>query len=148
MNLLKNVRHFGIAVNNLETSLNFYQHLLGFKIVRSMDESGEYIDNMLSLNNVNVKTVKLSINDGITLIELLQFKSHEGNSKKRNFFDCGASHLALTVYDLDECYNELKKNGVKFNSKPQHSPDGFAKVVFCKDPDGTPVELVQVLNEV
>jgi catechol 2,3-dioxygenase-like lactoylglutathione lyase family enzyme len=146
MNLIKNVRHFGLAVNNLEKSLNFYQNLLGFKIVRSMDESGDYIDNMLSLNDVCVKTVKLSIDDGITLIELLEFKSHKGNSNKREIYEYGASHLALTVHDLDTCYEELKRNGVEFYSKPQHSPDGFAKVVFCKDPDGTPVELVQVLN--
>mgnify|MGYP000114723570 CR=1 FL=1 len=45
-----------------------------------------------------------------------------------------------------EIYQKLTESGVKFNAPPQLSPDGYAKVTFCLDPDNTPVELVQVLN--
>lgn len=144
--LVKETRHFGIVVRNIEKSLHFYCDLLGLKIVREMDESGNYIDNMLSLKDVKVKTIKLSASDGITLVELLKFKSHPIQKQNRKFYDLGASHIAFTVKNLDECYETLKKEGIKFNAPPQKSPDGYAKVTFCQDPDGTPVELVEVIG--
>ena len=45
-----------------------------------------------------------------------------------------------------ETYNRLVEAGVYFNSPPQLSPDGFAKVTFCKDPDGSLIELVEELR--
>jgi len=145
-NLVKETRHFGIAVEDIEKSLYFYKDLLGLQIIREMDESGNYIDNMLDLSGVKVKTVKLSAPNGPTLVELLEFKSHKEKKKFRNIYDIGASHIAFTVYDIEECYKILSKNGIKFNAPPQNSPDKYAKVTFCNDPDGTPVELVQVMD--
>ena len=99
--MIKEVRHVGIVVNNMENSLNFYRDLLGLKIVRDMDERGNHLDNMLSLDNVEVRTVKLSVNDNVTLIELLEFKSHNDN-EIRNFYTIGASHVAFTVENIDK----------------------------------------------
>lgn len=144
--LVENIRHFGIVVNDLEKSLHFYRDLLGLKIEKSMEESGEYIDNILSLDDVKVKTVKLSANKGVTLVELLEFKSHEKKKEARKFYDIGASHIAFTVKNLDDVYQKLFDSGIKFNAKPQFSPDGYAKVTFCCDPDDTPIELVEVLK--
>ena len=48
--------------------------------------------------------------------------------------------------DFPEQRDYIKQSGIKFNAPPQLSPDGYAKVTFCFDPDGTPVELVQVLD--
>jgi len=146
-NLIKETRHFGIAVKNMDKSIWFYRDLLGLKIVREMNEYGEYIENMLQVKNVRVKTVKLSANNGITLIELLEFKSHPKESLGQKIFDLGPSHIAFTVNDLDECYDFLSSKEIKFNSPPQISPDGYAKVCFCYDPDNTPVELVEVLKK-
>ena len=145
--MIKEVRHVGIVVNNMENSLNFYRDLLGLKIVRDMDERGNHLDNMLSLDNVEVRTVKLSVQDNITLIELLEFKSHNDN-QVRNFYTIGASHVAFTVENIEKLYQNLSVKNVEFNAPPQKSPDGLVKVTFCKDPDGTPIELVEILNSV
>ncbi len=146
MKIVKKIRHFGIVVKDMQKSLYFYRDLLGLEILREMDESGNYIDNMLDLENVRVKTVKLSASNGITLIELLEFKSHKERKIVRKFYDIGASHVAFTVENIDECYRILSEKGIEFNTSPQNSPDGYVKVTFCKDPDGTPVELVQVVG--
>lgn len=147
MNMIKETRHIGIAVTNMEKSLHFYRELLGLKIVRSMDESGECINNMLSLKEVKVKTVKMSANNGVTMIELLEFKSHPKEKQSREIYEIGVSHVAFTVNNLNKTYEFLSKSGVKFNAPPQISPDGYAKVTFCQDPDGTPVELVEVMGK-
>ncbi len=145
--MIKEVRHVGIVVTNMKNSLKFYRDLLGLKIVRDMDEHGNHLDNMLSLDNVQVRTVKLSVNDNITLIELLEFKSHNDN-EVRNFYTIGASHVAFTVENLEKLYQDLSEKDIEFNAPPQKSPDGLVKVTFCKDPDGTPIELVEILNSV
>ena len=131
----------------MENSLKFYQDLLGLKIIKDMDEQGGYINNMLSLDGVQVRTVKLSAGMGNTLIELLDFKSHNDN-EIRNFYTIGASHVALTVDNLEDLYKHLTENNVKFNAPPQKSPDGLVKVTFCNDPDGTPIELVEILDSI
>ena len=131
----------------MENSLKFYRDQLGLKIIKDMDEQGNYLDNMLSLNNVRVRTVKLSANENTTLVELLEFESHNDN-KIRNFYTIGASHVAFTVDDIEKLYVNLSEKNIKFNAIPQKSPDGLVKVTFCKDPDGTPIELVEMLNSV
>ena len=143
--MIKEVRHIGIMVSDMEKSLKFYRDLLGLKIRSLVDEEGEYLDNMLSNKDVKSKIAKLYADNGNTLVELIMSKSHE-NKKARNFFTIGASHCAFTVDDLQKTYEYLLKNGVKFNAPPQSHPDGNAKVTFCKDPDGTPIELVEVIN--
>ena len=131
----------------MENSLKFYRDQLGLKIIKDMDEQRNYLDNMLSLNNVHVRTVKLSANENTTLVELLQFESHNDN-EIRNFYTIGASHVAFTVDDIEKLYVNLSEKNIKFNAIPQKSPDGLVKVTFCKDPDGTPIELVEMLNSV
>lgn len=144
--MMKAVRHFGIVVSDMERSLRFYRDLLGLKVVRVMDESGEYMENMLALQNVQVTTVKMSADSGSTLVELLEFKSHARQPHgDHEVCSVGPSHVAFTVADLDVVYRRLLQAGVRFNALPQLSPDGYAKVTFCQDPDGTLVELVEVL---
>lgn len=145
--MIKNVRHLGIVVSDIGKALHFYQDLLGFKLVSINNESGEYIDNMLSLPNICVTTIKLSAADNGALIELLDFKSHNDYATKgRHIYSIGASHVAFTVDNLDALYHRLLEAGVRFNASPQLSQDGHVKVTFCYDPDGTPVELVEVLS--
>jgi len=142
---MKVIRHIGIVVSNLDKSLHFYRDLLGLKIVKEMEEAGDYIDNISSLKDVSVTTVKMAAEDG-HLIELLYYKSHpKSPNKNRAIYEIGCSHVAFTVIDLDVEYQRLKKNGIIFHASPQYSPDGYAKVTFCKDPDGTLIELVEVL---
>jgi catechol 2,3-dioxygenase-like lactoylglutathione lyase family enzyme len=142
--MIKDIRHTGIVVNDLKASLYFYHDLLGFKISKQMEEAGDYIDNISSLDNVKVTTVKMASPSG-QLIELLKYHSHPEEQKMKRICEIGISHIAFTVDDLDAEYTVLKDKGVHFNSPPQLSPDGYAKVTFCTAPEGTLIELVEVL---
>ena len=143
-NMIKDIRHTGIVVMNLESSLHFYRDLLGFQTIREMEEAGNYLDNISSLRNVKVTTVKLTLPSG-PMIELLKYHSHPTEQKTREICEIGISHIAFTVDNLDIEYKRLKDKEIKFNSPPQLSPDGYAKVTFCMAPEGTLIELVEVL---
>lgn len=142
--MIKNIRHTGIVVVDLKASLHFYCDLLGFKIVKEMEEAGDYIDIISSLHNIRVTTVKMTSPAG-QMIELLKYHSHPEEQKTRIICEIGISHIAFTVNDLNFAYEKLKDKGIQFNSPPQLSPDGYAKVTFCRAPEGTLIELVEVL---
>ena len=143
---MKAIRHTGIVVSNLEEALHFYQDLLGLKMVRRLVESGNYIDKISGLKNVKVTTIKFAAEDG-NIIELLYFHSHKKKCiQKQDISEKGISHVAFTVENLDAEYKRLSKTGIKFNAPPQLSPDGYANVTFCKDPEGNFIELVEVLK--
>ena len=142
--MIKDIRHTGIVVGDLEASLYFYRDLLGFQVAKQMEEAGDYIDNILSLRNVKVTTVKMTLPSG-QMVELLKYHSHPAEQRVREICEIGISHIAFTVGDLDVEYERLKGKGIQFNSLPQLSPDGYAKVAFCRAPEGTFIELVEVL---
>ena len=146
---MKSVRHFGIVVTDMEKSLKFYRDLLGLRIKIDALEEGPFIDAMSGLKNIKVRTIKMNADEGNTLIELLCYESHKRERKENNEIpNIGASHPAFTVENLDYEYKRLREKGVEFNCPPQISPDGKAKVTFCYDPDGVPIELVEELNQI
>jgi catechol 2,3-dioxygenase-like lactoylglutathione lyase family enzyme len=142
------LRHVGITVSNLSNSLSFYQDILGFTILKEMDESGEQLDNFSGLRGVKVTTVKLQdSSEGV--IELLHYKSHPKSNEanlNQDITFVGCSHFAITVKDLSQVYTKLLKNDVSVLCEPQYSPDGNVMLTFCKDPDGTLIELVEELR--
>ncbi len=144
--MISQIRHTGLVVADLELALSFWRDLLGFKVDRMMDESGSHIDLMMGLKNVMVTTVKMSAPQG-GVIELLNFKSHpDVNNWRGAPYSTGFTHLALTVENLDKCYEKLRGAGVEFPAVPQYSPDGMVKVIYCKGPEGILLELVEILN--
>jgi catechol 2,3-dioxygenase-like lactoylglutathione lyase family enzyme len=73
--MITQIRHTGLVVANLQTALHFWCDVLGFRVVRQMDEFGPHMDAMMGLKNVRVTTVKLVAPDE-RMIELLHFQSH------------------------------------------------------------------------
>jgi catechol 2,3-dioxygenase-like lactoylglutathione lyase family enzyme len=141
------VRHVGITITDLEKSIWFYEEILGFKTVKEMDESGDHIDKFSGLDSVDVRTVKMKGSDG-SMIELLHYRSHpEVNTSnlKEKINKIGCSHFALTVPDLGQLYDKLIDNSCFVMCEPQPSPDGKVMLTFCRDPDGSLIELVEEL---
>lgn len=142
-------RHVGIIVNNLKDSLYFYKKFFNFKIEITMNEGGEYLNFLWNKNNAKIKSIKLSDNTNKISLELIQIETVEGikkNSKPLDITDMGITHFALTVKNIEKLYEKMKKEDVKFLNKPILSKDKKAKVVFCQDPTGCFIELVEILN--
>ena len=81
------------------------------------------------------------------MVELLRFTSHPGAvGPEPSAAAPGCSHVAFTVPDLAALHARLHAAGVRFHAPPQISPDGGARVAYCRDPEGTIVELVEILS--
>jgi catechol 2,3-dioxygenase-like lactoylglutathione lyase family enzyme len=140
------VRHVGIVVKNIDHLLPFYRDLLGMKPVKRTDEPSAFVSRILGLRGCRLVTVKLSADEGKTLIELLEFASHPAkDGAVPELTGPGITHIALTVRDLDGLCRKLTRAGTIFISPPLKSPEGLAKVAFCRDPAGNYLELVEEL---
>tara|TARA_R110001583_G_scaffold48541_2_gene152084 strand:- start:13988 stop:14413 length:426 start_codon:yes stop_codon:yes gene_type:complete len=138
---MNKIRHSGIVVSDIDKARRFYEKFFNFSVAREMNESGSFIDKILGYENITVRTVKMYT--GSSMLELLEFKNPEAKAKNREISDYGCTHIAITVQDLNKLYKDLKEDGIRFISEPQTSPDGNAKVCFCRDHDGTYLELVE-----
>ena len=148
--MVSRIRHVGFVVSNLEKSLLFYNRILGLKVYKREIENDLFISQLTGLENVKLEWVKLIIPEG-GLIELLQYHSHPEKqlSQKKiasmsNIIGC--SHVALTVESLDVTYKKIIANGYTTKSKPLIAPGGKAKILYCHDPDGSIIELIEDLS--
>ena len=148
---ISSIRHVGMVVRDLNTSLKFYNEILGLSIYRRvLEKPGKFIDDLVRIKNVQLEWVKLVIPAG-GLIELIQYHSSPDSDlavKPEPLASdrLGCSHVALTVKDLSKLYNELISNGYLCNSEPLISPEGKAKILYCHDPDGIILELIEDLS--
>ena len=141
---IQNFRHVGIVTTNLKNSLNFYENYLNLKIIKVAKENTKLIKNILNLKKCNLTTIKLGYKKKVFL-ELLYFKGLSQKKRDTKIFSSGLTHFSITVKNLDKIYNNLKKNNIKFLSKPALSYDKKVKLVFCKSPENIFIELVEVM---
>lgn len=139
------IRHTGIVSKNLKKSIYFWVNLIGFRIVKTLNEEGDLIDKIIGYKNVKVKTIKLEDNFK-NLIEILFFLNSPKLPKtKIKPYSLGYTHISLTVKNINYLYKNLKKNKIIFNSAPKISADGRVIMTYCKTPEGAYLELVEEL---
>jgi len=143
---VKAIRHAGIVVSNLETSLPFYRDLLGLEPWWDQIEEGPYMDAVTGVPGARVHTVKLRSRDGVS-IELLQYlNTPKPVPSLTHANDVGVNHVAMQVEDLDGLYRKALSAGIRFNTPPVLAGGGKAKVTYCRDPEGVLLELVEILR--
>jgi catechol 2,3-dioxygenase-like lactoylglutathione lyase family enzyme len=141
------VAHFGITVRDLETSLEFYQGILGLELLGVMERRGEEISRIVGMADAHLKIAFLALPDtgGVTL-ELIEYISPEGERIDPRPCNPGVSHLCFRVDDLGSAYAALTQKGVRFRSEPIEVTTGMnkgARTVYFTDPDGVPLEMFQ-----
>jgi len=136
----------GIVVNDLNKTKDFWMNTLGFKLHVEAIEESPYIEELLAIKDPALTTVKLIDSKGF-IVELLKFENYPvENSWCGDLKTNGLTHIALTVDDLDELVNKLKKQNYSPLSEIKISPSKKVKVIFVKGPEAMMLELVQELE--
>jgi len=144
---IKAIRHTGIVVSDMQASLRFYRDLLGMEVGADFKDNSQMVQDVTGVAGANLWIIKLKAADGVS-IELLQYLSHpQPVPAPRRACDVGCNHVALQVDDLDALHEKLVAEGIEFNVAPTISSEGFAKITYCRDPEGVLVELVEILTQ-
>lgn len=123
---IRKIEHVGVMVNDLKTSIDFYQNTLGFDLFNIIEP------------NAKIKLAFLGDQkSGQVYVELI-------SGTGRNFPDEGkVNHIAFTVDNLEEEIQRLKSLNVIFKREEPTSLENGAKYIFFKGPDGESLELFQ-----
>tara|TARA_B100001093_G_C26860131_1_gene1029658 strand:- start:6914 stop:7345 length:432 start_codon:yes stop_codon:yes gene_type:complete len=138
-------RHTGLVVKNINESIKFYEGL-GLHVWKHENEKGDFLSQVVGLNNAEIETAKMKVADG-SLLELLEYKSHPTNSADSNYPSNfhGCSHVAFTVMDIEDTASKILKLGGSVVNPAAVSDNGLVKVMYCHDLDGILMEIVQEL---
>jgi methylmalonyl-CoA/ethylmalonyl-CoA epimerase len=111
---LSHIEHIGIAVNDLNEAIPYYENILGLKCY-SIEE----------VKDQKVKTAFFKI--GQTKLELLESTSPEGPIAK--FIEKrgqGIHHIAFAVDDIDNAISEAEEKGIRLiDQQPRKGAEGL-----------------------
>ncbi len=145
---MKGLHHVGITVKDLDASIRFYHGVLGLEFVNEPSPwfDGPDLGPAVGVPGAALRQVSLKLGD--TMLELLQYRSPESETARPLLSNnIGASHVAFLVDDIHATKSELEAKGISFYSDVNVVDEGVLagwRWVYFEDPDGYPLELVQV----
>ena len=120
--------HTMLRVGDLDRSIDFYQNVLGMKLLRRKDyPDGKFTLAFVGYGDESDNTViELTYNWGTDSYDLGE----------------GYGHIAIEVDDVYEAVDELRNRGGKVIREAGPMNAGTTIIAFVEDPDGYPIELI------
>lgn len=143
------VHHTAIIVKNLDKSIYFYHDLLGLEFSNEPSPwfEGPELEKGVNVPHAKLRQVSLWVGKNSTL-ELIEYANRpDGNDTPIQQNYLGAMHMAFQVPNIEQAFEELRSKGIEFYSEPNIVDDGVLagwRWVYFHDPDGIPLELVEV----
>ena len=123
--LIKKFLHTRMRVNNLENTLDFYNKVFGFEVVRRHESPR------------GSKLAFLAVPNSDEEIEITYFPASGSVEVQEDLM-----HLAFEVESMDEFAEHLKRIGYEFSDGPTQSASGSI-FAFVDAPEGYEVEIIQ-----
>ena len=121
--MIEHVNAVVLPVRDVEKCMSFYRDKLGFKLNHKDDESA-----FLAIGGKGGLVLGLvSVNEVARLISEEQVRPREETIHR--------TYYAVFVEDVDQEYEELKRNGVHFVKPPTTQPWG-QRIAYFEDPEG------------
>ena len=136
------IRHFGICVADIEHSARFYIGALGFEPLMPVTEIGAPFDVLVEQPGKTLNVRQLCC--GEVTIELLAFADGDvtGTAERGPMNRRGLTHITLVVDDIDATVARICEYGGAVVAESRIASP-FGPLLFCTDPDGVRLELMQ-----
>ena len=131
--------HLVVGVSDMDAAVAFYR-LIGMDVVFETLISGEPFDQVLHASRRQEGRVVGGLLGGI-MYELLSLGG-SATSRVRAPGVIGLQNISLSVTDLDDTHARLVAAGLVPDQEPFEI--GGVRMFFVKDPDGTPVEFIEL----
>jgi catechol 2,3-dioxygenase-like lactoylglutathione lyase family enzyme len=143
------LHHFSIACSDADRSIAFYRDLFGLQLVSDREvPKGGFVERVTGVEGARVRIVHLA-GHGVNF-ELLEYEEPRGDVRAREPNHTGSAHLCFVTDDIEADTERLRAAGVRVwsqDGRPQAvsgGPNDGGACVYLEDPDGNPVELVQL----
>jgi catechol 2,3-dioxygenase-like lactoylglutathione lyase family enzyme len=133
--------HLVVGVTDMDRALEFYRDVLGTDVVFETLISGEPFDTVLHAKRKQEGRVVGGLLGGL-MIELLSLGAKPATEPPARRGVTGIQNVSLSVVDLDGTHRLIREAGFP----PEQDPFeiGGVRMFFVKDPDGTPVEFIEL----
>ncbi len=133
--------HLVVGVTDMGRALAFYRDVLGMDVVFETLISGEPFDAVLHAKRKQEGRVVGGLLGGL-MIELLSLGAKPATDKPARRGITGIQNVSLSVIDLDDTHRRIRNAGYP----PEQDPFeiGGVRMFFVNDPDGTPVEFIEL----
>jgi catechol 2,3-dioxygenase-like lactoylglutathione lyase family enzyme len=150
--LFKGLSHFAFTVSDIETSVHWYEVILGLRLVARQRQDNAYTRQMVGFADAVLEVAEFEIDpqNANLRLELIQYVSPLGHRTSLSTVNVGVAHLSFIVPDIESEYRRLEGLGVEFISPPVDISEGMNKggrACYLKDPDGITLELFQPFTE-
>lgn len=125
--MIQGLGHLALFVTDIQRALEFYRDKLGLEVLFTLPETGEPW----------LYYIKVAHGQYIELFPTEELRL----SDKPNF-----AHFCFHVEGIREIIEELREKGVEVTKEVQLGLDGNLQA-WIKDPDGTPIELMERMPE-
>lgn len=133
--------HVCIGVTDIERSLEFYRRLLGMDVVFDVELEGPSLEAVTGKSGAKGRMIGGLI--GGSMVELLGLGAKPPAAGTRGP-QVGYTNISFSLEDLDAAYARVGELGYRAEQAPVDI--GGVRMFFVKDPDGTPIELVEFPN--
>ena len=144
--MLKGWHHSNFTVSDMDRSLAFYRDLLGLIVMADQEPEAAYPARVTGFPGATFRIVFLQLPGETHFLELIQYKTRQGEPLPTATNRPGAGHICFLVHDLPATYERLTGHGVQFVSPPVLITQGVNEggyAVYMRDPDGATIELLQ-----
>jgi catechol 2,3-dioxygenase-like lactoylglutathione lyase family enzyme len=132
--------HLVVGVTDMDRALEFYRDVLGMDVVFETLISGEPFDAVLHATRKQEGRVVGGLLGGL-MVELLSLGVNPPGQKHRRGIT-GIHNVSLSVSDLNDTHRRISEAGYTPEQEPFEI--GGVRMFFVKDPDGTPVEFIEL----
>lgn len=133
--------HLVIGVTDMDRALAFYRDVLGMEVVFESLISGEPFDAVLHATRKQEGRVVGGLLGGL-MVELLSLGAKPSGPAPPRRGIVGLQNISLSVTDLDDTHRRIVAAGCTPDQEPFEI--GGVRMFFVKDPDGTPVEFIEL----
>ncbi len=141
-----NFVHIGLVVEDLDETVRFLA-VLGFDCGEPAVFSGEWIDQIVGLDDVTVETVMARTPDGNDMFEVVRFHSPSAGAQEPAPATNrpGLRHVAFNVDDVRGVVNRVREAGWDTVGEIVDYEDRFL-LCYVRGPEGLIVELAERLG--
>lgn len=158
--------HLGRQIGDIERLIHFYHDVLGTGIQGQRNQARPFFTTPGLLEFANTPShadfravilplpgtaVEAGTGQEMT-VEAIEFRNMDRHQYVQGLQDIGSSHLVLYLRDIDKAVEKLKAEGVAIVTPggvpvevtSRYGASGKERGIVVRDPDGYPVELVQL----